>query len=206
MGKPFAVCALCVISAALGAAIDRYLAGAIEQGGPHLERAVSPKAAVAAPAEMNVEVLGDRVRCDVRYQELKGGRVVGISGRDRAVGGAGQCVHAVAGDATVERDTDAHTIYQKIILIRWLTSSLAMLAAMRRASSRVSSERQNSVRLSSFCALQFTLACLVENWGLAWGSHLRCALYASFLRLWGQQLTAILPERLSRAVLTWNEQ
>ncbi|MGB6767506.1 MAG: hypothetical protein WBE50_05335, partial [Methyloceanibacter sp.] len=46
----------------------------------------------------------------------------------------------------------------------------------------------------------------VENWGLAWGSHLRCALYASFLRLWGQQLTAILPERLSRAVLTWNEQ
>jgi hypothetical protein len=71
MGKPFAVCALCVISAALGAAIDRYLAGAIEQGGPHLERAVSPKAAVAAPAEMNVEVLGDRVRCDVRYQQLK---------------------------------------------------------------------------------------------------------------------------------------
>jgi hypothetical protein len=71
MGKPFAVCALCVISAALGAAIDRYLAGAIEQGGPHLERAVSPKAAVAAPAEMNDEVLGDRVRCDVRYQELK---------------------------------------------------------------------------------------------------------------------------------------
>jgi hypothetical protein len=71
MGKPFAVCALCVISVALGAAIDRYLAGAIEQGGPHLERAVSPKAAVAAPAEMNVEVLGDRVRCDFRYQELK---------------------------------------------------------------------------------------------------------------------------------------
>jgi len=32
---------------------------------------VSPKAAVAAPAETNVEVLGDRVRCDIRYQELK---------------------------------------------------------------------------------------------------------------------------------------
>jgi hypothetical protein len=32
---------------------------------------VSPKAAVAAQLEMNVEVLGDRVRCDVRYQELK---------------------------------------------------------------------------------------------------------------------------------------
>jgi hypothetical protein len=57
--------ALCVISAALGAAIDRYLAGAIEQGGPHLERAVSPKAAVAAPAEMNVEVLGDMMRCSI---------------------------------------------------------------------------------------------------------------------------------------------
>jgi hypothetical protein len=55
----------------MGAAIDHYLAGVMEQGGPHLERAVSPKAAVAAPAEMNVEVLGDRVRCDVRYQELK---------------------------------------------------------------------------------------------------------------------------------------
>jgi hypothetical protein len=51
MGKPFAVCALCVISAALGAAIDHYLAGAIEQGGPRLEGAVSPKAAVAAPVE-----------------------------------------------------------------------------------------------------------------------------------------------------------
>jgi len=71
MAKPFVVCGLCIISAAMGAAIDHYVAGAIEQGGPHLERAVSLKAAVAAPAEMNVEVLGDRVRCDVRYQELK---------------------------------------------------------------------------------------------------------------------------------------
>jgi hypothetical protein len=71
MGKPFAVYAVCVISAALGAAIDHYLVGAIEQSGPHLERAVSPKAAVAAPAELNVEVLGDRVRGDFRYQELK---------------------------------------------------------------------------------------------------------------------------------------
>ena len=71
MAKQFAVCALCVISAALGAAIDHYLSGAIEQNGPHLELAVSPKAAIAAHAEMNVEVLGDRVRCDIRYQELK---------------------------------------------------------------------------------------------------------------------------------------
>ena len=54
MAKAFAVCTLCIV-----------------QGGPRLERAVAPKAAVAAPAEMNIEVLGDRVRCDVRYQELK---------------------------------------------------------------------------------------------------------------------------------------
>jgi hypothetical protein len=71
MGKPFAIYALCVISAAFGAAIDHYLAGAIEQSGPHLERAVSPQAAVAAPAQLNVEMLGDRVRCDFRFQELK---------------------------------------------------------------------------------------------------------------------------------------
>jgi hypothetical protein len=71
LGKPFAMyAALCIISAAFGAAID-HLAGTIEQSGPHLERAVSPQAAVAAPAERNVEVLGDRVRCDFRYQELK---------------------------------------------------------------------------------------------------------------------------------------
>jgi hypothetical protein len=71
MGKPFTMYALCIISAAFGAAIDHYLAGAIEQSGQHLERAVSPQVAVAAPAELNVEVLGDRVRCDFRYQELK---------------------------------------------------------------------------------------------------------------------------------------
>jgi len=43
MGKPFAISALCIISAAFGAAIDHYLAGAIEQSGPHLERAVVRK-------------------------------------------------------------------------------------------------------------------------------------------------------------------
>jgi len=77
MAKPIAVCALCIISAAVGAGIDHYFAGAIEQGltelvrSPHLQQAVSPKAAVAAPTASNVEVLGDRVKCDVRYQELK---------------------------------------------------------------------------------------------------------------------------------------
>ena len=71
LAKTFAVCALCIISAAIGAAVDHYLAGAIEHSGLHLKQAVTPKAAVAAPAEMNVEVLGDRVRCDFRFQELK---------------------------------------------------------------------------------------------------------------------------------------
>jgi hypothetical protein len=71
MAKAIAVCALCIISAAVGAGIDHYFAVAIEQGAPHLQQAVTPKAAVAAPAEMNAEVLGDRVRCDFRYQELK---------------------------------------------------------------------------------------------------------------------------------------
>ena len=71
MAKAIAVCALCIASAALGAGIDHYFGVAIEQGGPQLERAVSPKAAVAATAGTNVEVLGDRVRCDVRYQQLK---------------------------------------------------------------------------------------------------------------------------------------
>jgi hypothetical protein len=71
MAKAFAVCTLCIVSAVVGAAVDHYFAVAIEQGAPHLQQAVSPKAAVAATAEKNVNVLGDRVRCDVRYQELK---------------------------------------------------------------------------------------------------------------------------------------
>ena len=77
MAKPFTVCALCIISAAVGAGIEPYFEKSIEQGltelirGHHLQQAVSPKTAVAAPAESNIKVLGDRVRCDVRYQELK---------------------------------------------------------------------------------------------------------------------------------------
>ena len=77
MVKPLAVCALCIISVAIGAAVDRYLGPAIESGvvgligASALEQVVSPKAAVAATPSMNAEVLGDRVRCDVRYQELQ---------------------------------------------------------------------------------------------------------------------------------------
>jgi hypothetical protein len=63
MAKPFTVCALCIISTAVGAGIEV----AIEQGAPHLQQAVTPKAAVAAPTDVNVEVLGDRVKCDVHH-------------------------------------------------------------------------------------------------------------------------------------------
>jgi hypothetical protein len=77
MAKAFGVWAVCIISAGIGAGIDHYYGVAIQQAlveltqEPHLQEAVSPKAAVAAPADTNVEVLGDRVKCDVRYQELK---------------------------------------------------------------------------------------------------------------------------------------
>jgi hypothetical protein len=71
MPKPLVFCALCILSAAVGAAVESYVRAAIERGGPHLVRAVAPKAANAATEDTNVEVLGDRVRCDVRYTELK---------------------------------------------------------------------------------------------------------------------------------------
>jgi hypothetical protein len=75
--KVFAACGLCIISAAIGAGIDRYYGSTIQEalvgliGSPQLQSSVSPKAAVAATPSSNSEVLGDRVRCDVRYQELK---------------------------------------------------------------------------------------------------------------------------------------
>jgi hypothetical protein len=77
MAKPFTVCALCIISTAMGAGIEPYFEKSIDQGltklirDHNLQQAVSPKAAVASPEKMNVKVLGDRVKCDVRYQELK---------------------------------------------------------------------------------------------------------------------------------------
>jgi hypothetical protein len=77
VAKPFAVCALCIISTAVGAGIEPYFEKSIDKAltqvirGHHLQQAVGPKAAAAAPADANVEVLGDRVKCDVRYQELK---------------------------------------------------------------------------------------------------------------------------------------
>lgn len=71
MAKPLMICALCIISATFGAAVDRYLVRALDHGGSDPERAVSLKDAVAASAGMNIEVLGDKVRCDIRYEELK---------------------------------------------------------------------------------------------------------------------------------------
>jgi hypothetical protein len=74
------VVALCAVSAAVGAGIDHYwndlssLAG-LDWGKP--TSSPRPKASEAKPtraapsAAGKDEVLGDRVRCDVRYQELK---------------------------------------------------------------------------------------------------------------------------------------
>jgi hypothetical protein len=72
MAKRFTFYALCIISTAIGAGTEPYFEKSIEQGLSHrLQQAVTPKAAVAAPADAIAEVLGDRVKCDVRYQELK---------------------------------------------------------------------------------------------------------------------------------------
>ena len=49
--------------------LDKTGGGASAQ--TELECIVSPKDAVAETPSMNVEVLGSRVACDVRYQELK---------------------------------------------------------------------------------------------------------------------------------------
>ena len=71
---------LCGVSAAVGAGIDRYwdnlpwFAGTDRDGLPSFTGTNAPE---AKPTTANpsgggsVEVLGDRVRCDVRYQELK---------------------------------------------------------------------------------------------------------------------------------------
>jgi hypothetical protein len=62
------VLALCLVSAALGAGIDHYWA--------NLGSLLSTKESAAVqtpppPSEQNkAEVLGDRVRCDVRFGEL----------------------------------------------------------------------------------------------------------------------------------------
>jgi hypothetical protein len=78
--RPVFVAVLCFISAAIGAGINHYwdnlpwFAGTDKVG---LRSSIGPNAPEAKPATANPsgggrdEVLGDRVRCDVRYQELK---------------------------------------------------------------------------------------------------------------------------------------
>ena len=62
------VLVLCVVSAAIGAGIDHYWDHLVPSPGPTQSQAVQTS---SAPAEQSKdEVLGDRVRCDVRFGEL----------------------------------------------------------------------------------------------------------------------------------------
>jgi hypothetical protein len=78
--RAVSVVVLCIVSAAVGAGIDHYwndlssLAG-LDWGKPaSLPRPDGSEAKTSTPKPSRAgkdEVLGDRVRCDVRYQELK---------------------------------------------------------------------------------------------------------------------------------------
>jgi hypothetical protein len=77
--RPIALVVLCAISAAVGASADHYwtqlssLAG-LDWGKPTSSvqaNAPDAKTTTANRSAGRDEVLGDRVRCDVRYQELK---------------------------------------------------------------------------------------------------------------------------------------
>jgi hypothetical protein len=62
------VLALCIVSAAIGAGIDHYwgvLAPSLRPG-----QSESVQATPAPAQQKDTEVLGDRVRCDVRFGEL----------------------------------------------------------------------------------------------------------------------------------------
>jgi hypothetical protein len=63
------VLVLCVISAAIGAGIDHYWDDAVLLLRPKPSETVAATKP-SALEEKNVEVLGDRVRCDVRFTEL----------------------------------------------------------------------------------------------------------------------------------------
>jgi hypothetical protein len=78
--RAISVVALCIVSAAVGAGIDHYWNDLSSLAGlDWAKRASSPrsnasetKPTTADPwAAGRGEVLGDRVQCDVRYQELK---------------------------------------------------------------------------------------------------------------------------------------
>jgi hypothetical protein len=63
------VLVLCVISAAIGAGIDHYWEDAVLLLRPKRSETVE-MTKPSASEEKKVEVLGDRVRCDVRFTEL----------------------------------------------------------------------------------------------------------------------------------------
>ena len=63
------VVALCVISAAIGAGIDHYWDDAVLLLRPKPSETVEATKP-SASEDKKVEVLGDRVRCDVRFTEL----------------------------------------------------------------------------------------------------------------------------------------
>jgi hypothetical protein len=66
--RPSLVLALCVISVGIGAAIDHYwddLFLLLQAKQPENVQTTTPPS-----QEKKVEVLGDRVRCDVRFTEL----------------------------------------------------------------------------------------------------------------------------------------
>jgi hypothetical protein len=78
--RPIAALVLCIVSAAIGAGVDHYwndlssLAG-LDWGKPTSSsppNVLKAKPITANPSAWgNDEVLGERVRCDVRYEELK---------------------------------------------------------------------------------------------------------------------------------------
>jgi hypothetical protein len=72
--RAMSVVALCIVSAAVGAGVDHYWdnlssLAALDWGKPIASQRAN--ASEAKPTAGRDEVLGDRVRCDVRYQELK---------------------------------------------------------------------------------------------------------------------------------------
>ena len=77
--RPLSVIVLCGISVAVGAGIDHYwekvpsFAGVYWSKLPSFARSNAPTIEQTSNPSGGggVEVLGDRVRCDVRYQELK---------------------------------------------------------------------------------------------------------------------------------------
>jgi hypothetical protein len=78
--RAMSIFALCIVSAAAGAGIDHYWNDLSSLAGLDWRKPASllrPNVSQAKPNAANPsaagrdEVLGDRVRCDVRYQELK---------------------------------------------------------------------------------------------------------------------------------------